>query len=364
MPLAIKSLRSRWTPIGVDLGANGVRLAQARRDGDQLVIGAVAQSERSLGASGAEPGDEVIPRWFADCLSKDRFHGRSAVATLSSPDVRYHALELPPAALDTGADDLIRIEVERLATRSSGDFETRSWRLPGSTATGPNALAVEAGAAGIHHAVQACTRAKLDCQCVEPAATALVRFASLLRPGDAKAVRGILDFGERQTRLIVFAGETPVLVRTTGTGGRSWTQRIADALQLSFRNAETHKRTHGICRTGPDRSAAGDAGDRSELPAMLLGALRLDLTELATEVKRSFEYVLGCHPSCHAGDLMLVGGGALMRNLPEYLGQALGIEVAPASTHAREADARIAFPASMRDPIELFALAVGLAAGG
>lgn len=363
MAITFKALRSRWTPIGVDLGVSGVRLAQARRDGDRLVIVSAAQTERSLGAKELESKDVADSQWLVDCMSKAQFNGRMAVAALSAPDLSYHALELPRAALDAGADDLVRIEVERLATRASADFEVRHWRIPETQSTGPNALAVEVGAECINKAVDLCASGKLDCLCVEPAATALVRFANLIRPRESKLIRGVLDLGERQTRLIVYSDDTPLLVRTTGTGGRSWTQRISEALRVTFRNAEIHKRTHGICRTGTDGASDGESENRSELPAMLLGALRLDLTELAAEVKRSFEYVLGCHPSCRAGDLMLVGGGALLGNLPSYLGHALGIEVAAASDHARQPDAGIVLPSSMRDPIERFALAVGLAAG-
>lgn len=358
MTTTLKALRTRTTPIGADLGSCAVRLVQAKSDRDRFVVERTAQSERTVGTTDADP--QSTRKLLRDCQTKTRFHGCAAVAALSTPELAFHALELPRAALQAGDDGLVRIEVERLTTRSQGDFETRHWVVPTTGSSGPNAIAVEAGHDAITAALEVCTESKLDCVCVEAGAAALVRFASLARPSDPKTIRGVLDLGGRQSRLIVFADDTPLLVRTTGTGGRSWTQRIADALQITLKAAEVHKRSHGICRTGPAR---GGDDDRSELSAMLLGALRLDLNELAGEVKRSFEYVLGCHPGCRAGDLMLVGGGARLRNLQDFLAQALGIEIAPASEYVVQPESRIVWPASSRDPIEPFALAVGLAVG-
>lgn len=358
MPLTIPSLRSKTTPIGVDLGDCAVRMVQARREGDVYVMGVATQSERT---SPSEPSDAKDAfRSITEARLKASFVGRSAVAALSTPDLAFHALDLPRAALQSGHEDLVRVEVERLTSHAANEFETRHWVIPPTATSGPSALAVESGHEPVTAAIDACSAGKLDCICVEPAPAALVRFASLARPSDPKTIRGVLDLGGRQSRLIIFEDETPLLVRTTGTGGRSWTQRIADSLQITFKAAEVHKRSHGICRTGPSRGA-DDA--RSELPAMLLGAIRLDLTEIASEVKRSFEYVLGCHPSCRAGDLMLVGGGARLRNISEFLNAALGIEIAPASDYVARPESRIHWPSSHRDPIDAFALAAGLALG-
>jgi Tfp pilus assembly PilM family ATPase len=165
-------------------------------------------------------------------------------------------------------------------------------------------------------------------------------------------------------------GESPVLIRNTGTGGREWTQRIAEALQLSIGAAEIQKRTHGIALTGRPAAAdslqricMGETADpvRNEIGSLLLGALRSDLNDLAAEVKRSYEYALSCYPGRHAGDLVLVGGGAGLRNLPEYLAGVLGITVRKASSYLSESDCRLNYGTDEGHPLEAFAAAVGLA---
>ena len=88
------------------------------------------------------------------------------------------------------------------------------------------------------------------------------------------------------------------------------------------------------------------------------------MNELATEVKRSYEYALACYPGRPVGQLVLVGGGARMRNLPEFLGNALGINVRAAGSLL--ADDRCHLRASFASPygVEEFAVAIGLAMGG
>jgi len=170
--------------------------------------------------------------------------------------------------------------------------------------------------------------------------------------------------------------DTPILVRTAGAGGNAWTQRIADALQVSFKAAEIHKRDHGIALTGrvlvrESILAPTDEGARSELASLILGAVRADLNDLAAEVKRSYEYVLSCYPGRQAADLVLCGGGSGLHNFPEFLANALGIPVQRASSYLQGDSCRLRFVServgrrdqggSVHTPLEVLAVAVGLA---
>ena len=127
---------------------------------------------------------------------------------------------------------------------------------------------------------------------------------------------GMLDIGHRQSRLALCVENVPVLVRDTGPGGDAWTERIATSLSISHRAGEIHKIEHGIA-TG-QRERAGDGAATDELATMILGILRGDLTEMATEIKRSYEYVLSCYPNRQIADLVLTGSGALLKNLPAF----------------------------------------------
>ena len=96
------------------------------------------------------------------------------------------------------------------------------------------------------------------------------------------------------------------------------------------------------------------------MSSLILGALRADLNDLASEVKRSYEYVLSCYPGRQAADLVLCGGGSLLHNFPEFLGNALGISVRRASSYLQGESCRLSFAAERNAPLEVLAVAVGL----
>ena len=365
-----RGVHRRRTPIGLDIGETGVRAAQLTRTGDFYTISSLAQSVGSAPRT-MEWGPHSGPYGSG-------FRGRYAVAALNLPDVEYHTLDLPKAAFKPGnaeADQMVRWEIERLMTEPPEGVETRYWTLPPTTAPGPNVIGVAARREVIDRAIARVEQAGLTCSCLDTVATALSRFGRLLHSWPKEKVWGVLDVGDRETRLVLCVEGVPVLVRAAGAGGGAWTQRIADALQVSTKAAEVHKRQHGVAETGgagrPSTSCSllgrPQPAARSELASMLLGALRSDLNDLASEIKRSYEYVLSCYPGRQAGDLVLVGGGAALRNLPEFLKNALGISVRRASEYVEDGFAacnvacRYRLPSGLHVALDLFAVALGLA---
>jgi Tfp pilus assembly PilM family ATPase len=366
--VALKALPRRRTRIGLDLGAAGVRAVQLTRSADGYRVANAAHGDRPRTAEPDSADARPLAGDIAECVRRTSFRGKAVAAALASPDVEFHTLELPAAALhaDEGeAAQIVRFEVERLMSGAGGPFETRHWALPETTVAAPSAIGVGAAHAIINRTVEACTEAGFTCADLDTSATALCRFGAVLHTWPHDQVWGVLDVGDRQTRLVLCLDDTPVLVRTTGPGGRAWTQRVADALQLSFKAAEIHKRDHGIALTGRLSAVKtlAEEGARSELASLILGAVRADLNEIAAEIKRSYEYVLSCYPGRCAGDLVLCGGGSALRNLPEFLGKALGIPVRRASTYLDDPSCRLQTGVDRPGApgLELLALAVGLA---
>lgn len=388
--------RRRSVRIGLDIGASGVRAVEltGKRDGYVVTNAACCDFSRTAGDENVNP--RQLARQIEDCFRRMGIHGKSVVVALAPPDVEFHTLELPRATLRADEHDVaqvVRFEVERLMTQPQTDVETRHWRLPESSIPAPNAIGAGVSQVVIARTIEACAQAGLTCSALDTTATALSRFGVVLNssPHRSRAVGpvgghptdrvwGILDVGDRQSRLVLCLGDTPVLVRTAGAGSRAWTQRIADALQLSYKAAEIHKCDHGIAVTGrtaaPPLKGGGavcrqtrtsteegtrDVGTRSELASMILGALRADLNDLAAEVKRSYEYVLSCYPGNQAADLILCGGGSCLHNLTEFLGNALGITVCQASSYLQGDTCRLRFATEWKASLEGLAVAIGLA---
>ena len=219
-----------------------------------------------------------------------------------------------------------------------------------------------------------------DCRRIDALTCALARAGSVLRPPKPDEVWGVLDLGARAVRLILCVDHVPVVARALEGGGTRWTEKIAESLKVSQESAELHKCDHGL-RTG--KSAPGDAGGGGgetvggplmELASMILAAVGADLDGIAREVERSYEYVLQCYPGRKAGDLILAGGSAALRNLDAYLADRLGIPVVRAEEFLQRSESLLCAEraadssprglksaARFREPLAAFLGAVGLA---
>jgi len=360
--LTLPWMKHRWGPIGLDVGARGARAAQLVRDGDAYQIQRIAVVERSLTdeAESREAGEWST--WMRACVHGRGFRGRSVVTCAANDDCDYHFVDLPHAVLNRPpleAEQAVRFEVSRLLSDPIEDLELRYWPLVSSRAPGPGALAVASRRSLVIDKVSRCHEAGLMCVGVDAHASALSRLGCVLAPVRSKSVWGVLDVGCEQSRLILCVDTVPSLVRVVGSGGRAWTRSIAESLQLSVKAAEIQKREHGIPPVG-SRGAAPDAA-HDEIARMVFGAIRSELNEVAGEVKRSYEYVLGLHPEREPGALILVGGGASLRGLPEFLSDALGIAACRASAFIGQQSCRLRGDGGTGAKVEVAALALGLA---
>lgn len=364
--IALNRRQTRRSRIGVDVGAAGVRAVQLTVSEGTSVVSVAAACKRA--AEGADAGadknrDALL---LKSCLGQVRFRGRDAVAVLSPPDLEFHALQLPEKVLDSAGvaeSGAVNLEIERLVTTPGSASQTRYWRLPPPAGSSPNLMGVAAGRDVIHDVLSVCQGAGVCCRQIDAGAAGLVRFGAALRDWPRDHVWGLLDLGARQSRLVLCVDDTAVLVRTAGAGGDVLTARIGEALSLTSKAAEIHKRDHGIADIASETAHGAQANVRSELSAMLLSALRGDLNDLAAEVKRSYEYVLRCYPGREAGDLVLIGGGARLRGISEFLGNALGIGVRRASDALNESGCRLVYRSGRNHPVEEYAVAIGAAMG-
>lgn len=358
--------RIKRLPIGLDVGENGVRMAEVRQQGQRFVVVKTLQHEQPSARPSEDSPDkaEQLRKRLASLVRSAGIRRRCIAVELNPPEVEFHPLELPSAVVandETKVGELVRWEIDRLLGDASAGVETRHWLLPSTEIPAPSVMGSAAQREAVLEMVEVCDAAGVHCLSVEPASVALSRLGRLLNNWDAKDLWGILDVGARETRLILCVDGVPTVVRRAGSGGRAWTARIADSLQLGVRAAEIQKREQGIAHSSRGvRSGPGGPPAR-EVASILLGALRSELKEIASEIKRSYEYALSCYPTHRAAHLILVGGGAAMRNLPEFLGDALQIPVARASDFLAQESCRVSFETGKSKRIDEFAVAVGLA---
>jgi len=364
MAVVIPSRRGRTLPIGVDIGRNAIRLAQLRSGpfGYDVVRGTRLSMART---PGGDVDRDVTAESVRRVIRQQRFAGRTVLVAVGAPDAEFHLLQLPPNTGQATGGPVVQAELSRLLCRSPSDLQVAHWWLPQSYGDAVGAIGV---AVPQHHIAFLCGllgEAGLECTQIDADACALVRFAAILRGNStdhSRQVWGLLDLGCRGARLVLFLGDAPVLTRAFDSGGQKWTQRIAEWFGISEESAEVHKHDHGVTE---EMAPEGDLG-AGELGGMMLGALRTELESVTREIERSFAYVLQCYAKSSAGELVLVGGGAELKGVGDYLAQKLGITVSRVDDLLERPAARLKDlrPAvERRVPVGALAAAIGLAIG-
>jgi Tfp pilus assembly PilM family ATPase len=353
--------RSSLSPIGMDAGPGGVRVAQLQRKGGQYALMRAACLELE-GETGLASPDGVVSMRLRRMLRQHGFRGRT-VAGVGLPDAELHAFEVPDAD-DPDGVNAVRQELLRLTNQEPSDVQTAYWRLPEGRQGGTSAIGVIAAQPRITALWDLCRAAGLDCRAVDADACALARFGHALRGGSRAAtdeIWGMLDVGARGVYLTLCVQDVPILARNLAEGSMTWTQQIADGFGISRASAEVHKRDYGLTAPTGSEATASD----NQIAGVITSLLRDHLTAAVLNIERSYAYALHCYPQHRPSTLILVGGGAATRNLDGLLSSKLGIEVGRAEDLITRSEQPCLVDrrsdAARRWPLGELAVAIGLA---
>lgn len=178
-------------------------------------------------------------------------------------------------------------------------------------------------------------------------------FASaraLLPPGDESTVL-IIDIGKTTTKLSIVARRIPRFTTTVNIGGHALTL----AVQKYFGVTEFEAR-----KVKSDRGIVPIPGNEEYLAAMLSS-----VSAIRDEISRRLQYwqERAVPGSMHepVSRVLLIGGNASVRGLPEYLEGSLGIPVAPGDVFSNFAPRDAWIPDMDRRESLAYATAIGLA---
>ncbi len=152
--------------------------------------------------------------------------------------------------------------------------------------------------------------ASMDPRTLTASGPALSALARAMRP-DRPGFRIVADLGAAATKLCFVEDGATSLVRTFARGGRHLTEVLAEALGVGAGEAEEMKLSFGLEVDFAGREVLREAVGE------LVGALRRAAMAYEFERGRRLEEVILC------------GGAAAMKGLPELFTQALGVPCAP-----------------------------------
>jgi general secretion pathway protein L len=317
--------------LGLDIGAHSLKAVELRQtfrglEPVQMRIHE-AQGDVAIPVGGA-PGSESESAVDSEAKAQARAQA-DARAEAIQHFLRAHSLntENVVCAIDGGRVSLRRLEFpfsDRRRLSSAVPFEVESeipfelddvvidWQLiEGQRARGVVAAAV-AQRVDIARMLALLEQAGCQPRILEAEGLVLANLASLF---DLSGIRLLVDMGHRKTTFCLIRDGRPLTARTIPTGGLAITQAIARDTGLSLEQAEAHKCERGLFELGWNSSSPTAVSQ---------------LDRIAREILRTLEAqesALGDDGIGAVTEITLMGGGAHLRRLEEFLGERTGLPV-------------------------------------
>lgn len=320
--------------IGVDLGTHAVKLAQAERtsEGVRLRRAAVIQRPAPWPEADALAADEPDPSWpeIVAALECGDFQGRSAACLLPMNVCELRGLKVPQGD-EFERRAMIAGELADDDDQRPAPIEFDYWELGGEkgieTSEGFNVNVLSVARPWIDQVADDCRRARLDCWAIDGTPLAMARTASLAARQRASDRVVAVDWGFSNTTLAIVGRGRPLYARRLhDCHFHQCLSAIEQALGVSRDHAQHLVDAHGVL---PPRDApAGDEGGDRELQSAVTSAISEIASSLVEQVNRTLRFVESQRRHQHPTSLLLMGGGASVRNMGPFLSAALDMPVA------------------------------------
>jgi type IV pilus assembly protein PilM len=137
----------------------------------------------------------------------------------------------------------------------------------------------------------------------------------------------VLEIAASNTTITLVRGERVLMNRNIGVSGDDFTAAVQRSFGLDFDSAEEVKLDYGtatIPTEDEEELLNFDAKRERYSPSRVYEALRPVLVDLTTEIRRSLEFFRVQTGDANIHRMVITGGGAKLRGLPEAIGDALG----------------------------------------
>lgn len=312
-------------PVGLDIGARGVRFVRLKRVRDALVVSAAGRLEFDAQTLELPPEERVgasVPA-LKRKLEEAGVAGAACVLSIDDALVRVRSIRQPKMP-EAETDRAVRLEAaERLGFGPEESVEV-DWLLAGDVRQG-EAMREELIIFGAHtrsleRVVDSVADAGLRPTAIEPGFLALGRAFSRTyrRRSDHSSVRAVVDLGYRQTGVLVLRGAAVVFYKTFELGGAELDRVASEALEMDVETVAGLRR----------RRMRSDArkGNDEKVDNALFDAVRPALESLADEVGRCLRYYSVTFRGLRPERLILVGGEAREPGLDALFGAATNLE--------------------------------------
>lgn len=313
-------------PIGIDIGATGVKMLQLRKRRSGFALTAAAQIELPIPLE--ELQSEEYSTRLATAIARRAetggFSGKRCVVSIDDRMLRVRSVRHPMMP-EAEMDRAVQLDAASRLGFAEGEVGQFAWLPAGEVRQGDEAkeeiVVVGAARERLERLIFALVRAGLRPEAVEAGFVACARCygRTLRRAVDQNITRVIVDIGEKKTGVLVTRGQTVAFYKPLEMGGEAMTKAAADRLGLAVDAVRDLRRQRAAA------SARGQEVADARVDRALFEAVRPLMDELAREVSMCLRYYGVTFRGSRPEACLLVGGEAEEPQLVKLLGDELHI---------------------------------------
>ncbi|MHB2019431.1 MAG: type IV pilus assembly protein PilM [Candidatus Xenobia bacterium] len=310
---------------GLDIGSSSIKIAQINKDKNQLTLDriAIGPSPAMAIKDGQIVDARVLGEAIKQLVTANKFNVSQAIGSVSGQSVVIRPINMT-AMTERELQNAIKFEAERYLPYSVADAQIIGTILQKSLKEDEKTMEVLLVAAPNDMVRNMQEVIKLSGNM--PKAIDLEPFALLraleksLEPTVIQQTIALINLGANSSSINIFKSKTLRHNRTISVAGNAFTKAIGQSLNLSFEEAEKIKKDKGMIRVEKDATPVAPTTMR------IYNVIIPVLTELITEIQRSFDYYRSRYRGESVDLVVLSGGTARFKNIDQYINNELGIQ--------------------------------------
>jgi type IV pilus assembly protein PilM len=338
------------TAIGVDIGSRMMKAAQLEREGTSYRISAMSLTPRIHPQSEIDRQEVLHLRHV---LKHQGFVGRDIVLAVPDDLLLRGVFELPPKVSGASSVQVARMELARIHQLDPEAFEMVHWSLShqGISSPGAQTVVVACPHKAAHTLLDTFERHGWNVTALDVRTAAAARACEPLC-ASPPAITAMLDLGWSSTKLLLVCGHTVVYERFLKTELSRLTTQLSKEFHIDLGAACQLVDSIGIEEERVD--ASFDQASVNVIHAFI----RRHVQTIVEELTIPFSYINRQYAGEGITRLLLLGGGACVPGIANYLASVLKMEVRGTAPRDIIHDA-VANVSSPDDPT--MTVAVGLA---
>lgn len=321
------SLFGKETLVGIDIGSSAIKAVQVEsyRAGFRVTRAAIQRTPPGTVRDGMVLSPEAVAMAINQALEAGGIVANTAALSVSGPAVAVRQIRVPRQN-ESALNRSIRYEAAKHIPTNLEE-SALAFEIQGAADDDPsqmNTMLVAAPRDLVDSRVSAASLAGLETASVDVEAFAAQRAVIELNRDEFAddSLRALVDIGASHTEVTLLSGNRFVLTRSVPIAGDTFTDALKNHYRIDAVEGEARKHDvdMAILVTG---DGDPDATERARI-------VQTAVDELLREIRRSIHYFQSqlseTGQTINLSEILLVGGSAQMRGLPEFVVARLGIQ--------------------------------------